>query len=152
MMNTALFMNLIDRYNQVAYTHMYIWGFEYKGSIYMATTDASVMPFICTLDRASRGAGYALRFKPNTQQKIALLPNAELICSKKFFEEQVSESQYNKGEIFEKMVTEKFGQVWTKDNVPFTKDGDITVDGTAYQIKFQAATFCNERTIANLEK
>jgi hypothetical protein len=150
--NTALFMNLIDRYNAVAFTHEYIWGFEYKGNIYMALTDSSAMPFVCTLDKASRGAGYALRFCPNAQQKLALMPNAELLCSKKFFEETVAASKYNKGEIFEKMVTEHFGQVWEKDNVPFTEDGDITVEGIAYQIKFQKATFCNEKSIANLEK
>lgn len=150
--NTALFMNLIDRYNAVAFTHEYIWGFEYKGNIYMAITDSTAMPFVCTLDKASRGAGYALRFCPNAQQKLALMPNAELLCSKKFFEETVAASKYNKGEIFEKMVTEYFGQVWEKDNVPFTEDGDITVAGIAYQIKFQKATFCNEKSIANLER
>lgn len=150
--NTALFMNLIDRYNAVAFTHEYIWGFEYKGNIYMAITDNTAMPFVCTLDKASRGAGYALRFCPNAQQKLALMPNAELLCSKKFFEETVSACKYNKGEVFEKMVTEHFGQVWEKDNVPFTEDGDITVEGIAYQIKFQKATFCNEKSIANLEK
>lgn len=150
--NTALFMNLIDRYNAVAFTHEYIWGFEYKGNIYMAITDSTAMPFVCTLDKASRGAGYALRFCPNAQQKLALMPNAELLCSKKFFEETVAASKYNKGEIFEKMVTEHFGQAWEKDNVPFTEDGDITVEGIAYQIKFQKATFCNEKSIANLER
>lgn len=152
MTNTALFMNLIDRYNTVAFTHEYIWGFEYKGNVYMAITDRTVMPFVCTLDKASRGAGYALRFCPNAQQKLALMPNAELLCSKKFFEETVAASKYNKGEIFEKMVTEHFGQIWEKDNVPFTEDGDITVEGIAYQIKFQKATFCNEKSIANLER
>lgn len=150
--NTALHMNLIDRYNAVAFTHEYIWGFEYKGNVYMAITDASVMPFVTCLDKASRGAGYALRFCPNAQQKLALMPKAELLCSKAFFEETVADSKYNKGEIFEKMVTEHMGQVWEKDNVPFTEDGDITVDGIAYQIKFQKATFCNEKSIANLEK
>lgn len=152
MTNTALFMNLIDRYNAVAYTHQYIWGFEFKGNIYMAITDSAVMPFVCKLDKASRGAGYALRFCPTADQKMVLMPNATLLCSKKFFEETVAASKYNKGEIFEKMVTEHFGQVWTKDAVPFTEDGDITVNGIAYQIKFQKATFCNEKSIANLEK
>lgn len=152
MTNINLFINLITRYNAVAYTHQYIWGFEYKGNVYMAITDSSVMPFVCKLDKASRGAGYALRFCPNAQQKLALMPNAILLCSKKFFEETVADSKYNKGEIFEKMVTEYFGQVWTKDAVPFTEDGDVTVDGIAYQIKFQKATFCNEKSIANLEK
>lgn len=150
--NTALHMNLIDRYNAVAFTHEYIWGFEYKGNVYMAITDASAMPFVTCLDKASRGAGYALRFCPNAQQKLALMPKAELLCSKVYFEETVSASKYNKGEIFEKMVTEHFGQVWEKDNVPFTEDGDITIDGIAYQIKFQKATFCNEKSLANLEK
>ena len=40
--------------------------------------------------------------------------------------------------------------LWEKDNVPFTKDGDLTVDGVAYQIKYQKATFCNEKSLANL--
>ena len=150
--NTALFMNLIDRYNAVAFTHEYIWGFEYKGNIYMAIADRSYIAHVCKLDKASHGAGYALRFCPNVQQKLALMPKAEVLCSKKFFEETYASSKYNKGEIFEKMVTEHFGQVWEKDNVPFTEDGDITVDGVAYQIKFQKATFCNEKSIANLEK
>ena len=34
-MNTTTFKSLIDRYNALAYTHEYIWGFEYKGNIYM---------------------------------------------------------------------------------------------------------------------
>lgn len=150
--NTALFMNLINRYNKIAYTHEYIWGFEFKGNIYMAFTDMSYMPFICKLDKASRGAGYALRFCPTVSQKLALLPKAELICSKKFFDEQVANSKYNKGEIFEKLVTEHFHQTWTKDNVPFTLDGDITINNVAFQIKFEKATFCNEKNIFNLEK
>ena len=152
MTNTSLFQSLINRYNAVAFTHEYIWGFEYKGNIYMAITDKSMMPFVCTLDKASRGAGYALRFCPNAQQKLALLPKAQLLCSFRYFTETVTASKYNKGEIFEKMVTEFFGQTWEKDNVPFTEDGDITVEGIAYQIKFQKATFCNEKSIANLEK
>jgi hypothetical protein len=66
------------------------------------------------------------------------------------FETLVEESKYNKGEIFEKLVTENFGQEWTKDNVPFTKGGDLTVNGIAYQIKFEKATFTNEKTLARL--
>lgn len=147
---TALFMNMIDRYNALAYTHEYIWGFTYKGMVYMAHTDSRYMPFVCKLDKASRGAGYALRFCPTNGQKLALLTNAEVLCSEKFFNEQVANSKYNNGEIFEKMVTEYFGQVWTKDTVPFTEDGDITIDGIAYQIKFQKATFTNEKILARM--
>ena len=147
-----LFKTMIDRYNAVAYTHNYIWGFEYKGIVYMAITDASVMPFVCKLDKASRGAGYALRFCPKTEQKILLMQSAQVLCSVNYFESVKAECKYNKGEVFEKLITEFYGQEWTKDNVPFTVDGDLTVNGTAYQIKFEKATFCNEKSLANLQK
>lgn len=75
---------------------------------------------------------------------------AKAICSKEFFEETVKNSKYNKGEIFEKMVTEYFNQEWKKDNVPFTEDGDLTVNGKAFQIKFEKATFTNEKTLARM--
>ena len=150
---TTLFKMLIDRYNAIAYTHNYIWGFTYKKVVYMAFTTDEIMPYICTLDKASRGAGMALRFCPNTEQKLALIPYAQPLCSVAYATELVESLGYNYGEVFEKLVTEKFGQVWVKDNVPFTEDGDLTLeDGTSYQIKFQKATFCNEKSIANLEK
>jgi hypothetical protein len=152
MTNTALFATMINRYNEVAFTHNYIWGFTYKHNVYMAITTSEVMPLVCKLDKASRGAGYALRFCPTTDQKLVLMPSATLLCSEKFFNEQVAESKYNNGEIFEKMVTEYFGQVWVKDNIPFTEAGDIETDGVAYQIKYQKATFCNEKSLANLRK
>lgn len=151
MANTVLFANMIQKYNELAYTHNYIYGFTYKKNIYMVITTSEDMPFILKLDKASRGAGYSLRFKPNTQQKTFLLSKgAELICSEEFFKETVNNSKYNKGEIFEKMITEKFGQTWKKDSVPFTEDGDLTVNGIAYQIKFEQATFTTEKTLARL--
>ncbi len=153
-MNEILFKNLVDRYNALAFTHNYIWGFTFKGVVYMAITDKSYMDYVCKLDKASRGAGYALRFCPTTSQKMLLMASGSVsvLCSKSFFEDEVKNSKYNKGEIFEKMVTEHFGLVWEKDNVPFTKDGDITVDGIAYQIKFEKATFTNEKALASLER
>jgi hypothetical protein len=149
-MNTALMNHMIDRYNALSYTHEYIFGFFYKGNVYMVETDASVLPYILTLDKASRGQGYAIRFKPTTDQKLFLLShgNTSLLCSKAFFEETTAESKYNKGEIFEKMVTESFGLKWEKDNIPFTDGGDIVVNHVAYQIKFDKATFTNEKFLA----
>jgi hypothetical protein len=149
--NTTLLNLLIDSYNALAYTHNYIYGFVYKNIVYMVETDATIMPYILKLDKASRGAGYSLRFCPNTIQKVFLLSHgAQPLCSKKFFDETVANSIYNRGEIFEKMVTEYFGQTWEKDNVPFTDDGDLTVNGIAYQIKFEKATFINEKQLARM--
>lgn len=153
MTNINLFNNLINRYNNLSFTHNYIFGFIYKKSVYAVVTTSEVLPYILTLDAASRDAGYALRFNPTNEQKVFLLSKgAELICSKEYFEQTVVESNYNKGEIFEKLCTENVGQKWTKDNLPFTDGGDLTVDGIAYQIKFEKATFTNEKTLARLER
>ena len=149
-MNTALLLNMIERYDALSYTHEYIFGFSFKGNIYMAFADASKLPAILKLDKASRGQGYALRFCPNSDIKIALLPTATLLCSNDYFNDMVSNSKYNRGEIFEKLVTEHFHQEWVKDNIPFTKAGDIEVDGVSFQIKYEKATFTNEKTLAKL--
>lgn len=151
MKNTGLLMEMIGKYNESSYTHEYIFGFECKGNIYMVKADSKILPYILKIDTASRGAGHSLRFCPNMAQKTMLLSmGAKLICSKKFFEETFKSNKYNRGENFEKMVTELYGQNWEKDNIPFTKDGDITVNGIAYQIKFQKATFANEKQLWGL--
>lgn len=150
-MNTTMFEYLIAEYNRLAYTHDYIYGFEYKGVVYAVKTTDVVMPYVLKLDKASRGAGYSLRFKPTNAQKLLLIAKgAEVVCSIEYFNEVVKELPYNKGEVFEKIITENNGQTWTKNSVPFTIDGDLTVDGIAYQIKYQGATFTNEKTLARL--
>lgn len=152
MTNTMnLFQNMIDRYNEVSFTHHYIYGFTFKGMVYAVETGTDVMPYVLKLDKASRGAGYALRFCPTTEQKFFLMGHgAKVICSKRMFDDMVASSKYNRGEIFEKMITEAAGQVWVKDNLKFWEAGDVTINGTAYQIKFEKATFTNEKTLARL--
>lgn len=151
MMNTtALLQTMTNAYNEMAYTHNYIFGFRYKGVIYMAYADGSDLPYLLKLDKASRGQGYALRFCPTTTQKLSLLTNSVVLCSADYFDAAVEDSKYNRGELFEKMVTEYYGQTWVKDNIPFTKAGDLKVGRVSYQIKFEKATFCNEKSLAHL--
>lgn len=145
MKNTIAHETLINYYNKTAFTHNYIFGFTYKNNVYSAEVTSEVLPFITTVDKASRGAGLALRFKPNTAIKMMLInKGAKVICSVEYFNEVLASGKYNKGEVFERIVTESKGQTWVKDNVPYTVDGDITVNGVAYQIKYERATFINE--------
>lgn len=146
----AMFNYLIENYKKLAGAHYYIWGFIVKGIVYIAVTDETALPYVCKLDKASRGAGYALRFKPTMDQKLFLMAHAQIFCSADYFNMAVVESRYNKGEIFEKMVTEKAGQEWHKDNVPFTECGDINIDGIEYQIKFESATFISEKSLRKM--
>ena len=150
-MNIALKAKMVEFYNRYAFTHNYIFGFRFNGNIWLVKVSSEILERVLMLDRASRGAGYALRFKPNRAVKSYMLScGAELLCSEKFFDELCASSKYNKGEIFEKLVTELNGQEWEKDNVPFTDDGDLTVDGIAWQIKFEKATFINEKQMLRM--
>lgn len=154
MKNLELLMTLINHYNELAYTHNYIFGFEYKGNIYYVNTDNKYLEIILTLDKASRCAGYALRFKPTNEIKQLMFTmfNPTLLCSKDYFNNECENSKYNKGEIFEKMITEINGLKWEKDSKKFTECGDIEMNGKSYQIKFEKATFTNEKTLMNLLK
>ena len=153
MTNNNIFHKLISFYTDRAFTDNYIFGFTFAGMVYAVEIRKadSLLPFVMTLDKASRGQGYALRFKPNKAQKALLMENGDVVslCSVEFFNETVENSKYNKGEIFEKMVTEQmFGQVWEKDNVPYTDGGDVYDSTNAYQIKFEKATFTNEKSMS----
>ena len=153
MANEIIKKMLQDGYNEVAFTDQYIMVYIVKGTVYFTVCDRHMVDRVTCLDKASRGQGYALRFKPNMGQKMLLMAeNATALCSALYFNELVANTKYNRGEIAEKLVTEYMGQKWEKDNVPFTQDGDITVDGVAYQIKFEKATFTNEKALANLRK
>ena len=70
--NTALFKSMIDRYNSVAFTHNYIFGFAENGNIIACFAKSDVLPHVLKLDRASRGNGMSLRFKPTKNQREVL--------------------------------------------------------------------------------
>ena len=146
MEKTIIRNTLINFYNETSATHNYIVAFNYKGNIIaVETTSETLFNTGVKLDKASKGQGYSIRFKPNNSEKVALMSGKSFVlCSTEMFNTLVAESKYNKGEVIEKLITEYFGQTWTKDNVPYTVDGDITVNGVKYQIKFEKATFINE--------
>ena len=160
MQNITLFKSMIDGYNAIAYTHNYILGFEYKHTIYMSMQTADVLPYACTLDKSpEKNAGMSIRFKPTIAQKIMLMANAKPLCSDTYFNSLCEEKyinakgklvKYNRGEVFEKLITEHFGQIWVKDAIPFTDGPDVVGDGVPYQVKFEKATFVHEKGLASL--
>lgn len=152
MVKMVALKNMVEFYNAHAYTHEYMFAFTVNGNIVVALATAEMLIKVCCLDKASRGAGNALRFKPNMAQKNLLMAECEtfVLCTVDNMETLVESTRYNRGEIVEKLITEYYGQTWEKDNIPFTDDGDITVENIAYQIKFEKATFINEKGMANL--
>ena len=146
-MENKIFNTLLNNYISVNYAHSYIMGFSYSDMVYMTIVTDSALCDLARLDKASRGQGYALRYRPSKAQKQAIVDHSDavVVCSKKDFDNMVKNSKYNKGEIFEKLVTEKFGQEWHKDNTRFTESGDIMVNKVSYQIKYERGTFVNEK-------
>ena len=153
--NPEIYRKQCETYTRVAFTHDYIFTFEFSGNFYalaLESVSAEMLMTLCKQDKASRGAGYSVRFRPSNRDKIALLGmGAKVVCSSEYFKSECASNKYNKGENAEKMVTEQmFGQVWVKDSVPFTQAGDIESNGKAWQHKHEGATFCNEKTLHTL--
>lgn len=144
---------LVKEYNRLSYTHYYIFGFVDKGNVYAVKATSDILAQVCYIDKASRNGGVSLRFRPNKQQKHLLESlSFEIVCTEQELEQEAKASKYNRGEIFEKKITERVGQEWRKDHVPFTEAGDITINGVAYQIKYNRATFATEESLASLAK
>ena len=108
---------------------------------------AEIMPRFLSVEEASRNQGENLRLRLRKKYKEQLLRKGALCIGSA---DDLTAEKYNKGEIFEKLVTEYFGQAWEKDNIPFWVQGDINVDGKEIQIKLDSATLMNTKQIAKL--
>jgi len=138
---------MIKHYRNYSAADSYILGFTFNKNLYMVEV-AEIMPRFLSVEQASRNQGENLRLRIKRNLKAQLmkknpvrLGSAELLNAEK----------YNKGEIFEKLVTEYFGQVWEKDNIPFWVQGDIEVEGRQIQIKLDSATLMNTKQIAKFK-
>ena len=139
---------MIKHYRTHSAADSYILGFVENKNLYMVEV-AEIMPRFLSVEQASRNQGenLRLRIKKNLKKQLmrknpVCLGSADLLNTDK----------YNKGEIFEKLVTEFFGQTWVKDTVPFWVQGDIEVDGRQIQIKLDSATLMNTKQIAKFKR
>ena len=139
-------------YNNYAYTHHYIIGCTYHKKVYFAFKEWNELDASIVLETASKNEGSCIKFRPSAAQKAAIACDACELCDEADFEAMFKASKYNRGEIFEELIFERYGQSWNKDAVPFTDAGDIVIDGVHYQIKFQKARFCTEKQIRRLEE
>ena len=139
---------MIKHYRTHSAADSYILGFVENKNLYMVEV-AEIMPRFLSVEQASRNQGenLRLRIKKNLKKQLmrknpVCLGSADLLNTDK----------YNKGEIFEKLVTEFFGQTWVKDTIPFWVQGDIEVDGRQIQIKLDSATLMNTKQIAKFKR
>ena len=127
--------------------HAYAYGFTVARRLYYAMLTWEELAKLLKNDRAatSKGGMKKIRVRGSAAAK------AELIASGKAVElggEELLEAddQFNKGEHFERLLTEKLtGKSWVKDSTPFWVAGDIRVDGVEIQIKLDQAELINEK-------
>ncbi|MCD8201876.1 MAG: hypothetical protein LUD47_07420 [Clostridia bacterium] len=136
---------MIRNYRAYSAADRYIIGYLDNHNVYMVETD-KIMPRFLHMEKASQknGGGYSLRLRITKDRKQEL-KNQNPVC---LGSEMILKSTlYNRGEMFEKAVTEYLGQTWTKDNKPFYKGGDIETKDHSYQVKFDGATVTTESVL-----
>jgi len=138
---------MIKHYRNHSAADSYIIGFTCDKNLYMIEV-AEIMPRFLSVEQASRNQGENLRLRLKKQHKAQLLRKGAVLLGSA---DMLTADKYNKGENFEKVVTEYFGQEWHKDTVPFWVQGDIEVNGKQIQIKLDSATLMNTKQIAKLK-
>ena len=125
----------------------YIIGFVMDKMMYMVEMER-IAPRFLNVEEASRNQGDNLRLRLKKAQKQSLAKKSIFLGSA----DVLTADKYNKGENFEKVVTEYYGQEWEKDTVPFYMQGDINVNGRELQIKLDSATLANSKMLEKLKR
>ena len=126
----------------------YLFGLEYAHNLYYVLRSGLIAEAL-KADRASskRGGFLKIRVKFSAALKKALVESGEaiLLGSSDLLE---TEDRYNKGERFEKIITERLtGETWVKDSKPYYECGDIRLNGKEIQVKLDGAELTNERVV-----
>lgn len=137
---------MIKTYRKYSAADSYILGFTYAHNLYMIEV-TEIMPRFLSVEEASRNQGENLRLRLKKAYREQLLKKGAICLGSA---DCLNAEKYNKGEIFEKLVTEHYGQTWKKDNCPFWVQGDINVDGKEIQIKLDSATLMNTKQLRRL--
>lgn len=141
---------MITAYNTFTKAVKYIIGFVLANNVYYFMDDEIPFDFF-KLDHASsaRGGMAKVRIRLNKEAKLNLVYSGKAV--KIGVADDLLDETYNKGLMFEKIITETFtNEKWVKDSLPFWMGGDITLNGEEVQIKFDGAELTNEKTLARL--
>lgn len=134
-------------------TNLYVKGFEYNSFIY-AYIDSGLSCTVVECEASKDGGLTVLKYKPTKKEKIALIKSGKCfkVCCLEYLEWHYKNSKYNRGDIFEKMILEMFGQIWKKDNIPFFEGYDLETGTKNYSIKYQGGRYCTEKTVNKLNE
>lgn len=140
---------MLRTYNAHSAADAYVLGFAFHGELF-AIELPELPDAVLKLDHASskRGGQAKIRVRVTKAEKLALIAMGAAVIGK--VEDLEADPRHNRGENFERIVTELNGQRWTKDSVPFWVAGDLNLNGRELQIKLDGAELTNEKTLAGL--
>ena len=135
---------LLRIYEETTAATRMVFSFEYEKRVYMTILDAIPTQWVKLVKESSkRGGENKLRLEVNKTEKAKLLHKAIMVGTM----EIINTIKGNKGDSWEKWVTEHYHHTWKKSLTPYYEDGDITVYGEKLQIKWENATLAKESTI-----
>lgn len=149
-MQVAYCEEMKNFYGDTAFTHKYLFGWTEGNDIFAAFIDwMDFSRLLLKNDKAatSKGGMLKIRVRADSKARMILKKSAFIIGN---IEELNADKKHNKGENFERIVTEKLcGEQWEKDSIPYYKAGDIVYKGKAIQVKFDGAELTNAKTYEN---
>ena len=137
---------MLTAYRTLTAAHAYILGFTHNGRLYSAELpELPESALGLTRTSSRRGGVQKIRIRLRTAEKLDLIARG----ARDLGPADLLEAEgHNRGENFERIVTEAAGQSWVKDSTPFWVAGDITLNGQEVQIKLDGAELTNERALA----
>lgn len=130
------------------------------GKLVYAVTMKHIPRSWVKIERAatSKGGKLKARIRPNTREKAALLglPTCEVLGTMDALEAAYREAYAkargkaapkNLGWVYECAITERAGQVWEPDSIPFWEAPDVLDNGIGYQVKGDGAEYFTEKNL-----
>ena len=152
---------LLQCYKKHCKADYFIVGYVSQKVIYYNIV-SDLQGAVLNVSSADRGSKQCIKYRPTKEQRAELSKSGTVLMTKNDFDdllintnrERAAKNQktINKGELLEKILTEKSGKKWYKDDTPFYMGSDLTVDNIGYQIKFYDATICTLEKLQELEQ
>lgn len=137
-------------YNSAKYSNLYAIGFLYDGFIYVHVGK--------TLPRNSLymdSGNIRLDLRKSTIDKWLRSPHTYRVCSEVELQGLIDDSIncHSYGECLERLLTEKVGQIWYKDYVPFYKGCDIEHLNYRISVKYgHKATIARQKSLQRIAR
>lgn len=144
---------MIGIYHLYSASKKYIVGFIRDGKIYYVIVTFEKLAEMLKACKASskRGGFNKVRVYVSAQLQKELIACG--LAHEVGTVDALISSKYNKGEMFEKLITETLTtDAWVKDSLPFYMGGDIQLNGENIQIKLNGAELTNEKCLTNMLK